>query len=93
MPLPKNQLPTKDLIRKHMKSGIVNLKFKKKDGELREMNATLQTRKMERQFIKEENPNPPGADGNLFVCYDTDKKNWRSFKIDTIEEYNGVVAL
>ncbi len=93
MTLPKNKRPTKDLIRKQMKTGVVNFTFKKKDGELREMNGTLQTRKMERQFIKEENPNPPGSDQNLMVCYDIDKKAWRSFKIDTIEEYKGVVAL
>ncbi len=91
MTLPKNKRPTKDLIRKQMKTGVVNFTFKKKDGELREMNATLQTRLVERQDIKQENPNPPGGDDNLMVCYDVDKKAWRSFKIDTLEEYNGGV--
>jgi hypothetical protein len=34
----KNQIPTKDAILVHLKSGITNLKFEKKDGELRETN-------------------------------------------------------
>ncbi len=86
-----NKVPDKNFILKNLYGGIVNLTFTKKDGELREMNATLMTRMMDPRKIKESSPNPPGSDSNQIVCWDIDKNDWRSFKIDTITEYNGVV--
>lgn len=87
-----NKTPDRQYILKQMYNGIVNFKFKKKDGEIREMNATLITRLMEANQIKESNPNPPEGDKNLVVCWDVDKNAWRSFNVDTVTEYNGIVG-
>jgi hypothetical protein len=93
MPLKKNELPTKDKIISHMRTGIVNFTFKKKDGELREMNGTLVENQIPEFRAKETSANPHDADPDLVVCWDTDKTAWRSFKISSLEEYNGRVQL
>ena len=85
-----NKIPDRNFILKEMYRKVINLKFKKADGEDREMNATLVTRLIDPRHIKESAPNPSDGDRNLIVCWDVDKKGWRSFKIDTIVEYNGV---
>ena len=87
-----NKTPDKNFILKHLYSGVVNFTFTKKDGEAREMNATLVTRLMESNQIKESNPNPPDGDSNLIVCWDVDANGWRSFNVDTITEYNGITT-
>ena len=86
-----NKTPDKNFILKQLYSGVVNLTFTKKDGEVREMNATLVTLLMEDNQIKESSPNPPGGDKNLVVCWDIDANAWRSFNVDTITEYKGLV--
>ena len=86
-----NKVPDKDFILKNLYNGIVNFTFKKKGGEIREMNATLVTSQMDPRKVKESNPNPPGSDKNLIVCWDVDKNDWRSFNVDTITEFKGLV--
>jgi len=86
-----NKTPDKNFILKQLYSGVVNLTFTKKDGEVREMNATLVTLLMEDNQIKESSPNPPDGDKNLVVCWDIDANAWRSFNVDTITEYKGLV--
>jgi hypothetical protein len=87
----KNQIPTKDAILVHLKSGITNFKFEKKDGELREMNATLVSSQIDPRFHKETNPNPHGGNPDLVVCWDVDQVGWRSFNVSSLKEYNGKV--
>jgi len=87
-----NKIPDRQFILSEMYRSVVNLKFKKVDGEEREMNATLVTRLIDSRQIKESSPNPSDGDPNLIVCWDVDRKGWRSFKIDTVLEYNGVVS-
>jgi len=86
----KNQLPTKDFIIMQMKSGIVNFKFEKKDGELREMNATLIDANIDPRFQKNTSPNPSDNPSDLVVCWDVDQKGWRSFNVPTLKEYNRI---
>jgi len=87
----KNQLPTKDFIIMQMKSSVVNFKFEKADGELREMNATLADSQIDPRYQKNTTPNPSDGPTDLVVCWDVDKKGWRSFNIPTLKEYNGKV--
>ena len=87
-----NKTPDKNYILKQLYSGVVNFTFTKKDGELREMNATLVTRLIDDKQIKESNPNPSDGDTNLIVCWDTDANGWRSFNVDTVKEYKGLVT-
>ena len=87
----KLQFPSKDTVIGHMKTGIVNFKFEKKDGELREMNATLISSAIYQRFHKEQNPNPYGANPDHVTCWDVDQQGWRSFNISSLKEYNGKV--
>lgn len=87
----KNQIPTKDFVIMQMKSGVVNFKFEKADGELREMNATLADSQIDARFQKNTNPNPSTNSEELVVCWDIDKNGWRSFNLSTLKEYNGKV--
>lgn len=87
----KNEIPTKDVVLSHMKSGIANFTFEKKSGEIREMNATLCSSQIDPRFHKETNPNPHDANPDLVVCWDVDKDGWRSFKLSTLTEYKGQV--
>ena len=89
-PKKSNKIHDRFFILKQMYRGVVNLTFTKKDGEIREMNATLVTRLIETEQIKESNPNPSN-ESSLIVCWDTDVKGWRSFNLETVTEYNGVV--
>ncbi len=84
--------PSKELVIQHMKSGIANFKFEKKDGELREMNATLVCSQIDGRFHKETNPNPHDGNPDLVVCWDMDAKGWRSFNLTSLKEYNGKVS-
>ena len=86
-----NKTPDRNFILKHLYAGIVNFKFKKKDGEIREMNATLVTSQMDPRQLKESSPNPSDGDSNLIVCWDVDNNGWRSFNIDSLTEYTGLV--
>lgn len=86
------KIPDKQFILKQMYSGVVSLTFKKKNGDARDMQATLVTRLMDPKKIKESNPNPPDGNNNLVVCWDIEANDWRSFNVDTIKEYHGLVG-
>lgn len=87
----KNQIPTKEFVLMQMKSGIVNFKFEKADGQLREMNATLVDSQIDPRLQKNTSPNPSTNSSDLVVCWDVDQKGWRSFNLPTLKEYNGKV--
>jgi|DEB0MinimDraft_3_1074331.scaffolds.fasta_scaffold49658_1 hypothetical protein len=86
-PLPQSKLPSRELIFKHLRNGVINIKFVKKDGSEREMQATLQTHRMDPRFIPETSPNPPNQDQDVFKVWDIGAKGWRSFNISTLLEY------
>ena len=91
-PLPATRLPSRDLIYKHLRTGVANFKFIKANGEEREMNATLITTKMDPRLVPDTSPNPPSQDPDLFKVWDIDSKGWRQFKISSLTEYNGKVS-
>jgi hypothetical protein len=90
MPMKAGLAPTKPLVMKHLYTGVVNLSFTKKDGTLREMNATLVTSEIPELSQKESLPNDPRESDNV-LCWDVDIKGWRTFKVSMIESYNGLV--
>ena len=85
----KQQIPQKETVISQMKIGIVNFKFEKKNGELREMNGTLLNTFISPLQHKETSPNPPSNSDDLVVCWDIDAAGWRSFNLSTLTEYNG----
>jgi hypothetical protein len=90
--LPATKLPSRDLIYKHLRTGVANFKFIKSNGEEREMNATLIAAKMDPRLVPVTNPNPPSQDADLFKVWDIDSKGWRQFKISALTEYHGKVS-
>lgn len=61
---------------KLLKRGIVDFSYKKKDGSIRKATGTLKDFKIK---VKKS--------GNI-VYYDTDKKGFRSFKLENLKEVN-----
>jgi len=92
MPMKPGLAPTRQLVMKQLHTGVVNLSFTKKDGSLREMNATLVTSEIPEIHQKKELPNDPREQDNVLV-WDVDQIGWRTFKISMIESYNGLVRL
>lgn len=67
-----------------LKERPVELKFEKKDGSIREMNATLKDDlviKYEKKTDKEKAINE-----EVLPVFDIDKQEWRSFKLDSLKE-------
>ena len=76
---------TKEQIVEQLKSSVVNISFLKKDGTVREMNATLKEDVMpvvESKGTKKKN------DAVLSV-WDVDVSGWRSFRWDSLQEVEG----
>ena len=92
MPEKEKVTPTRPIVMKHPYSGVVNFSFTKKDGTLREMNATLVTSQIPELNQKQSLPNHPTELDNV-VCWDVDINEWRTFKVSTLESYNGIVRL
>ena len=90
MPIKERLRPTYATVMKHLYRGIVSLSFTKKDGSLREMNATLVTSAIPAKHQKESLPNDPTEKENILV-WDVDQIGWRTFKMSTIESYDGLV--
>jgi hypothetical protein len=71
---------TKEAITEHLNDGIVNVRFTKKDGSIREMRCSLNENYlpvMIGESIKKENP-------DVVSVWDIDIKGWRSFRLDSI---------
>ena len=92
MPMKEGLRPKQELVMKQLYSGVVNLSFTKKDGSLREMNATLVTSEIPEVHQKKELPNDPREQDNVLV-WDVDQIGWRTFKMSMLESYNGLVRL
>lgn len=77
---------TKDELVKLLKEKVVTVKFKKKDDTLRKMICTLsedylpELEESENKKIKKEN-------SNVLPVWDLEKLAWRSFRVDSVVEY------
>lgn len=84
------RVPEKNFILKEMRRGIVEVKFTKANGEERVMHGTLNSSRIPKREHRETNPNPHNESKDLVRCFDVEKDAWRSFKISTLLEYNGI---
>lgn len=71
----------KETITEHLRKGIVDIKFTKKDGSLRDMRCTL-NEKFLPQIEKTEDTKKENA--NVLAVWDIDNSGWRSFTINNI---------
>lgn len=86
--------PTRERIIKDMRKGIVEFSFEKKDGELREMRATLVNQVMPPDKIPETDYNSiTKSSPDTIRCFDVDIKDWRSFNISSLQSYEGIKRL
>ena len=92
MPMKEGLRPKHELVMKQLYTGVVKLSFTKKDGTLREMNATLVTSEIPEVHQKTQLPNDPREQDNVLV-WDVDQIGWRTFKMSMIESYDGLVKL
>jgi len=92
MPMKEGLRPEHELVMKQLYTGVVKLSFTKKDGTLREMNATLVTSEIPEVHQKTQLPNDPREQDNVLV-WDVDQIGWRTFKMSMIESYDGLVKL
>lgn len=69
-------------LREHLKAGVVTVRFKKKDGTVRDMKCTLKEDLVVNYDKKSEKKKAVNED----VCsvFDLDKSEWRSFRYDSV---------
>jgi hypothetical protein len=73
-----------------LKQGNIGLTFEKKDGSIREMNATLKEDVVvpyEKKSDKEKK-----VSREVMAVFDIDKQEWRSFRLDSLKEIKGTLA-
>jgi len=82
-------MATKDELTKLLKERVVTIKFKKKDDSVRKMVCTLSEDYLpepedivEGQEKKKKKENP-----NTLPVWDLEKLAWRSFRVDSVVEY------
>lgn len=74
----------KDLYKKCLSEGEVNITFTKANGELRKMRCTLNTKlipEVQKEETSERKVNP-----DVQPVWDLDKQAWRSFRYDSVKE-------
>ena len=64
--------------------GVVKIKFEKKDGSLREMNATLKPTLVVEYEKKTDKTKEKNKD--VMPVFDIDINEWRSFRLDSVKE-------
>ena len=76
-----------------LREGVVQFSFEKvKDGAVRTMNATLRTDMIPEDKMPKSGKVEESAEGQSAVrCFDVDLGEWRSFRVDKLVTFPGVV--
>ena len=79
---------TNDEMKDSLHKGICKVVFTKKNGDERVMHCTLQESELPPQIdveevIQKKKPNP-----DVLAVWDVEAKGWRSFRWDSIKEFN-----
>ena len=77
---------TREELVEALKSQHVKVTFEKVDGTIREMNCTLMASQLPEQIDVEEYISEKRSNPEVLAVWDTDKNDWRSFRIDKIKE-------
>jgi hypothetical protein len=83
---------TKEELTKLLREGSVEVKFKKKDSSIRNMLCTLSEDylpKVDSEEVKEKKVKKVNED--TLPVWDLEKEAWRSFRLDSIVEYQKAV--
>lgn len=65
-----------------LKSGVVNFKFNKKDGTVREAKGTTNSELIPETQLSNRTPRTYTPNPNVVKYFDTEKEGWRSFNED-----------
>lgn len=80
---------TREEIEKHLKEGIVEVVFTKKDGTLRTMICTLMEEHIPPVFLNDEEQmqkKTRTVNPDVLAVVDLEAKAWRSFRLDSVTE-------
>jgi hypothetical protein len=72
-----------------LRSGIVEVNFTKVNGEVRTMKSTLKEDLLPQQIDLEESISKKKND-NVIAIWEVDLKSWRSFRIDSVNEWKPI---
>ena len=75
-----------------LQKNVVSVTFEKTDGNTRTMECTLMSDYLPK--VKDVKPEEPGKklNENILAVWDTDKQDWRSFRINSIKDEVKVIG-
>jgi hypothetical protein len=73
---------TRDALLEQLRKGIVEVEFKKTNGDLRKMNCTLDQGYFNWESVADSVKKTPNLD--VANVWDLDKSGWRSFRYDSV---------
>jgi len=82
---PEAQQEFKSFLREHLSTGQMQINFTKADGTQRVMNCTLDADLL--PALEETKETTRKENINVLCVWDLDKQAWRSFKLETIQEF------
>lgn len=85
------QRPKWSLLFSHLKSGVVGIKYTDKIGNERDSKLTLVTAFIPSKLHKEQAPNNP-LNQEQMTAFDLDVRQWVTFDLETIEDYQGLLS-
>lgn len=78
---------SKDEFKKLLKEKVLTVKFKKKDESIRKMICTLSDEYLPENKDEQENKKIKTENPNVIPVWDLEKLDWRSFRVDSVVEY------
>jgi hypothetical protein len=78
---------TKDELKKLLKERVLTIKFKKKDETVRKMTCTLANDYLPENKEEQIDKKTKAENPNVLPVWDLEKLAWRSFRIDSVVEY------
>ena len=80
-------------LRKHLQFNVIKFIYKKKDGGSRFASGTTHKRFLEKNYDVKFSKNPKPINEDIITYFDTDKKNWRSFRCENLKDITHIYEL
>jgi hypothetical protein len=77
----------REVLKKALENNVVSVVFNKVDGTQREMNCTLMEDIIPSTIPTKETKEPRKVNPNVLNVWDIDKRDWRSFRVANVTEY------
>ena len=77
----------RDLLIEELRNDVFEIRFEKKDGSIRTMNATLDPEWLP-EITDDKEPSNRKVNENVVVVWDIELKDWRSFRLDRVLSIN-----